>query len=135
MRNVYPWVQLKPQRPERLNHPWVFAGEIADISRDADDGDVVRVSDARGRLLGMAMLNTRSKITLRYLSATEEEIDSWWWERRIGQAVTRRRRLPEMDHTNALRLINAEADGLPGLIVDRYADVLVLQMPALGLEP
>jgi 23S rRNA (cytosine1962-C5)-methyltransferase len=135
MSNGYPWVQLKPQRPERLHHPWVFAGEIADLSRDACDGDVVRVSDARGRLLGIAMLNTHSKITLRYLSPTEEEIDSLWWERRIVEAVTRRRRLPKTDHTDALRLVNAEADGLPGLIVDRYADVLVLQMPALGLEP
>ncbi len=135
MNNAYPWVQLYPQRPERLNHPWVFAGEIADRSRDASDGDIVRVSDARGRLLGMAMFNTHSKITLRYLSPVEEEIDSFWWERRIAEAVARRRRLAKSDRTNALRLINAEADGLPGLIVDRYADVLVLQMPVLGLEP
>ncbi len=135
MSNVYPWVRLKPQRPERLNHPWVFAGEIADIARDASNGDVVQVSDARGRFLGMAMLNTHSKITLRYLSPNEEDIDSAWWERRIAEAVARRRRLPTLDHTNALRLVNAEADGLPGLIVDRYADVLALQMPALGLEP
>ncbi|MGH2388912.1 MAG: class I SAM-dependent rRNA methyltransferase, partial [Chloroflexota bacterium] len=135
MNSVYPWVRLKPQRPERLNHPWVFAGEIDDISRDADDGGVVRVSDARGRFLGMAMLNTRSKITLRYLTARDEEIDAYWWEERIAQAAARRRRLPTTDHTNALRLVNAEADGLPALVVDRYADVLVFQMPALGLEP
>jgi 23S rRNA (cytosine1962-C5)-methyltransferase len=135
MNVVYPWVRLKPQRPERLNHPWVFAGEIEDIADNADPGSVVRVSDARGRFLGMAMLNPRSKITLRYLTARDEAIDALWWEERITQAIERRRRLPALEHTNALRLINAEADGLPALIVDRYADVLVFQMPALGLEP
>jgi 23S rRNA (cytosine1962-C5)-methyltransferase len=135
MNAVYPWVRLKPQRPERLNHPWVFAGEIEDIADSADPGSVVRVSDARGRFQGMAMLNPRSKITLRYLTPRDEVIDALWWEERISQAVERRRRLPALDRTNALRLINAEADGLPALIVDRYADVLVFQMPALGLEP
>ncbi|HVC82026.1 MAG TPA: class I SAM-dependent rRNA methyltransferase [Chloroflexota bacterium] len=130
-----PWAGLRPQRPERLGHPWVFAGEIAEISRDAADGDVVRVSDPRGRLLGRAMLNTQSKITLRYLSPYDEEIDADWWANRLAEAIARRRRIPEVDDTNALRLINGEADGLPGLIVDRYAGVLVVQMLALGLEP
>jgi len=129
-----PWVGLRPQRPERLGHSWVFAGEIAEISRDAADGDVVRVGDARGRLLGQAMLNTQSKITLRFLSPNDEEIDASWWANRMTEAIARRRRIPDVDRTNALRLINGEADGLPGLIVDRYAGVLVVQMLALGLE-
>jgi len=130
-----PWVGLRPQRPERLGHPWVFAGEIGEVSRDASDGDIVRVSDSRGRLLGMALLNTQSKITLRYLSWFEQDIDADWWTNQLMTAIDRRRRLPEADRTDAIRLINGEADGLPGLIVDRYAGVLVVQMLALGLEP
>jgi 23S rRNA (cytosine1962-C5)-methyltransferase len=130
-----PVVRLRPQRPERLGHPWVFAGEIAGVDDAASDGDVVRVLDARGRFLGMAYLNRRSTITLRYLSRSDEPIDAAWWYDGIVEALARRERLPQIDQTDALRLVNAEADGLPGLIVDRYAEVLVVQMLALGLEP
>lgn len=132
---AYPRVRLNPQRPERRDHPWVFAGEIADIARGSEDGDVVEVFDARGRFLGMAFLNTQSKITLRYLSSHEERIDGQWWYDRIAAAIDRRAALPRIDRTDALRLVSGEADGLPGLIVDRYADVLAVQMLALGLEP
>jgi 23S rRNA (cytosine1962-C5)-methyltransferase len=128
-------VRLRPQRPERLGHPWVFAGEIAEIPAGARDGDVVRVVDSSGRFLGMAYVNRQSKITLRYLSHQDEPIDDDWWVARLEAAMRRRERLPWLDDTDALRLVNAEADGLPGLIVDCYADVLVMQMLALGLEP
>src|SRR5579875_2883077 len=130
-----PSARLRPRRPERVAHPWVFAGEIDRLDHDARDGDIVRVLDARGHVLGMAYLNTRSKITLRLLTLHEEPIDADWWLGRLAAALDRRRHLPELDRTNALRLVHAEADGLPGLIVDRYADVLVVQMLALGLEP
>lgn len=113
----------------------MFAGEIADVPASVDDGAVVRVVDARGHVLGMAYLNTRSKITLRYLSSREEPIDARWWYTRVEQSLERRAALPRVDRTDALRLVNAEADGLPGLIVDRYADTLVVQFLALGLEP
>ena len=96
---------------------------------------MVRVRDAAGKLAGLAYLNTQSKITLRYLAMRDERIDASWWYDRIASALERRARLPEQDATNALRLINAEADGLPGLIVDRYGGTLVMQMLALGLEP
>jgi 23S rRNA (cytosine1962-C5)-methyltransferase len=125
---------LRPQRPERLGHPWVFAGEIAEIPAEVRDGDVVRVVDSAGRFLGMAYGNRRSKITVRYLSRQDETIDAAWWRARVETALRRRARLGWLDATDALRLINAEADGLPGLIVDQYADVLVVQMLALGLE-
>lgn len=130
-----PAVRLRRQRPERLGHPWVFVGEIDDIAPTAADGAVVRVLDARGRVLGVAYLNTRSKITLRYLSFRDEPIDAEWWYGRLARSLARRSLVPEVDRTDALRLVNAEADGLPGLIVDRYADTLVVQILALGLEP
>jgi 23S rRNA (cytosine1962-C5)-methyltransferase len=112
----------------------VFAGEIADLPPVAD-GSVVRVVDARGRVLGVAYLNTQSKISLRYLSYRDEPIDARWWNDHLEQSIARRVALPRVDRTDALRLVNAEADGLPGLIVDRYADTLVMQFLALGLEP
>jgi 23S rRNA (cytosine1962-C5)-methyltransferase len=127
-------VTLRPQRSERLGHPWVYAGEIEQIPPAAGDGDVVRVADSRGRFLGMAYLNRASKITLRYLSSRDEAIDAAWWQAQLQAALARRRHLPKLDQTNALRLANAEADGLPGLIVDRYAETLVVQFLALGLE-
>ena len=131
----YPTVTLHPQRLERIGHPWVFAGEIAHIPDAAYDGDVVRVTDPRGTVLGMAYLNRASKITLRYLSHHEERIDEGWWYDRLAVALLRRGQLPETDRTDALRLVNAEADGLPGLIVDQYAGVLSVQVLAMGLEP
>jgi 23S rRNA (cytosine1962-C5)-methyltransferase len=130
-----PSARLRPRRPERVDHPWVFAGEIDRLDHHARDGDIIRVQDARGHVLGMAYLNTRSKITLRLLTLYEEPIDAAWWLGRLAAALARRRHLLQLDHTNALRLVHAEADGLPGLIVDRYGDVLVVQMLTLGLEP
>ena len=128
-------VRLKRQKPERLGHPWVFAGEIAHIPELIADGDIVRVLDVAGGLLGSAYINRRSKITLRYLTRNDEAIDGQWWYDHLAAAIDRRAWLPDVDGTNAVRLINAEADGLPGLIGDQYSDVLVVQFLALGLEP
>jgi 23S rRNA (cytosine1962-C5)-methyltransferase len=134
-QSEYVPVRLRLQRPERVGHPWVFAGEIAHIPDGARDGDVVRVLDSTGQSLGLAYLNRTSKITLRYLSRTAERIDEQWWYDRLAEALDRRATLPRLDHTNAMRLVNAESDGLPGLVVDQYAGVLVVQLLALGLEP
>lgn len=131
----YPEVRLRPQRADRHGHPWVFAGEIAQVPPSVSDGEIVRVLDARGMHLGVAYINTRSKITLRYLSRRDVEIDAAWWYDALAAALDRRSVLYTADRTNALRLVNAEADGLPGLVVDRYADTLVVQMLTLGLEP
>jgi 23S rRNA (cytosine1962-C5)-methyltransferase len=131
----YAAVRLRQQRPERLGHPWVFAGEIAHIPDTVVDGDVVEVIDSQGHSFGLAYINRTSKITLRYLTRSVEAIDGQWWYDRLAEAIDRRAALPRIDVTDALRLVNAEADGLPGLIVDQYADVLAVQILALGLEP
>lgn len=128
-------VQLRPQRPERLGHPWVYAGEIASFGSATRDGDIVRVVDSRGRSIGQAYLNSRSKITLRMLSWNDEPIDAAWWRNRVQASIARRSALAVQDRTNAMRLIHGEADGLPGLIVDQYDSTLVVQILALGLEP
>jgi 23S rRNA (cytosine1962-C5)-methyltransferase len=128
-------VRLRQQKPERIGHPWVFAGEIAHIPEQVEDGDVVLVVDNTGHPLGSAYINRVSKITLRYLTHLDIPIDGQWWYDQLAAAVDRRAFLYDTDRTDAVRLVNGESDGLPGLIVDRYAGVLVVQMLALGLEP
>ena len=78
----------------------------------------------RGRLLGRAFYGDRSKIALRLLTRDEKPVDDAFFERRIREAVARRR--PSMEEGGALRLVYSEGDGLPGLIVDRYANWIVL---------
>ncbi len=134
-----PTVKLKPQRPERLRHPWVYDNEIATGPPEGfSNGGVVRVLDSRGKTLGAGYLNHKSKIAVRYLSRQRDEaVDADFWRTRISQAYQYRQAhystggaLPE-----AYRLVHGEADGLPGLIVDKYGAFLVVQFLALGLEP
>nr|MBC7244066.1 class I SAM-dependent methyltransferase [Chloroflexota bacterium] len=117
------------------HHPWIFSGAIAYIEGNPKDGDVVAVADSKGHFLARGYLNQHSQITVRLLSWLEDEaIDRAFWERRIQQAVKRRPALLNSPVTNACRLIHAESDLLPGLIVDRYADFLVIQSLTLGIE-
>jgi 23S rRNA (cytosine1962-C5)-methyltransferase len=123
--------RLRPRRPERARHPWIFAGEVAELPPDVADGAVVTVLDHRGAFFARAYCNRKSKIVLRVLTWTDEAIDGAWWRRRIGEAVARRGAQPR---DAALRLINAEGDGLPGLVVDRYGEWLAVQISTLGVE-
>jgi len=130
-------VYLKPGRdkPIRNHHPWVFSGAVQRIAGDAADGDVITVRDARGAFLGRGYLNRQSQIVVRLLSwDPEERIDGATWERRIVAAIARRAPLQQAPLTTAYRLIYAEADLLPGLIVDRYGDFLVVQCLTLGID-
>ena len=112
-------------------HPWVFEGSVA--SGKADAGETVRVQAHDGRFLAWAAYSPESMIRLRAWSFTEtERIDATFFERRIAQALAIRARLPIK--SDAMRLIHGEADGLPGLIVDRYADTLCAQFLSVGVE-
>ena len=112
-------------------HPWVFEGSVA--SGKADAGETVRVQAHDGRFLAWAAYSPQSMIRLRAWSFTEtERIDATFFERRIAQALAIRARLPIK--SDAMRLIHGEADGLPGLIVDRYADTLCAQFLSVGVE-
>jgi 23S rRNA (cytosine1962-C5)-methyltransferase len=126
-----PAARLRPRRPERARHPWIFAGEVAAIPLDVADGDVVTVLDHRGAFFARAYVNRKSKIVLRVLTWDDEAIDTAWWHRRIGDAVVRRGALAG---ETARRLVNAEGDGLPGLIVDRYGAWLAVQVSTLGVD-
>jgi 23S rRNA (cytosine1962-C5)-methyltransferase len=123
--------RLRPRRPERARHPWIFEGEVASMPDDVADGDVVTVLDHRGAFFARAYCNRKSKIIMRVLTWTDEVVDGAWWRRRIGEAVARRGLQPS---DAALRLVNAEGDGLPGLIVDRYGAWLAVQISTLGVE-
>jgi 23S rRNA (cytosine1962-C5)-methyltransferase len=112
-------------------HPWVFESSIA--RGGADAGETVRVEGADGRFLAWAAFSPGSAIRLRAWSFDESErIDAAFFERRIGQAVALRARLAVA--SDGVRLVHGEADGLPGLVVDRYADTLVAQFLAAGVE-
>lgn len=116
-------------------HPWVFSGAVERLVGEPSDGDVVLVRSSLGRPLGNGILNTRSQIVVRVVSFDPAEaVDDELWRRRVAAAVARRRSLPGLDDTDALRLVHAEADGLPGLVVDRYGDWLVVQALALAAE-
>jgi 23S rRNA (cytosine1962-C5)-methyltransferase len=112
-------------------HPWVFQGSIE--SGRADSGETVRVESHDGRFLAWAAYSPSSMIRVRVWSFDEaERIDSAFFERRIAQALAIRARLPIA--SDGVRLVHGEADGLPGLIVDRYADILSAQFLSTGAE-
>lgn len=114
----------------RRGHPWIYRTDVADVA--ADPGAVVEVLGPRQRFLGRAMYSDSSQISLRLLTHGEEEIDESFWRARLEAAIEFRRSLA-IDAT-AYRLIHAEADLLPSLVVDRYADVLVVQALSQGMN-
>ncbi len=119
------------ERSLAKRHPWVFESSIA--RGGGDSGETVRVEAAGGQFLAWAAFSPKSQIRLRAWSFDEaERIDAAFFTRRIAQAVAMRKRLAIA--SDAWRLIHGEADGLPGLIVDRYGDTLVAQFGSAGAE-
>jgi 23S rRNA (cytosine1962-C5)-methyltransferase len=130
-------VILKPGRdkPVRQHHPWIFSGAVARVKGDATDGDVVDVIASEGAWLAHGTLNRKSQIVVRVLTWKQDEaIDEAFWRSRLERAIAGRALLASSGDTTAYRLVNAESDGLPGLIVDRYGDYLVTQFLTLGIE-
>jgi 23S rRNA (cytosine1962-C5)-methyltransferase len=119
------------ERSLQRRHPWVFEGSIAKGSADA--GETVKLVADDGSFLAWGAYSPASQIRVRAWSFVEaERIDAAFFKRRIDGALALRARLPLA--SNALRLIHGEADGLPGLVVDRYADTLVAQFASTGAE-
>jgi 23S rRNA (cytosine1962-C5)-methyltransferase len=122
------------EKPVRNRHPWVFSGAIERI-RGARDGDMVTVVDSDGKFLGAGYFNAKSQIQVRLLTWVEEPIDEGWWRARIRQAMAlRHRQFPLTGEPKGFRLINAENDFLPGLVVDVYGEYLVLQAQTLFID-
>ena len=122
-------------KPVRNHHPWVFSGAIESIGGAPGPGDLVAVNDQRGDYLATGYFNPHSQIRVRLLTwDSNQAIGEEFWRGRLQRAIAGRETLLAQSGTNAFRLVNAEADGLPGLIVDRYAGYLVLQSLTLGIE-
>jgi len=116
-------------------HPWIFSGAIQRVEDTPDSGDTVLVNTADGRFLAHAAYNPQSKISARIWSWDEKEtIDAAFFRGRIAAAIEVRNAYSIAQHGNSMRLIHAESDRLPGLIVDRYGDVLVMQVGSAGAE-
>jgi 23S rRNA (cytosine1962-C5)-methyltransferase len=111
---------------------WVYAGHIAEVAGEPAPGDLVDVRAHSGRVIGRGFFNPHSKIRVRLLTFHDEPIDEGFWAARIASAAILRKRL--VSGTNAYRLIHGESDFLPGLIVDRYGDVLVMQTLSFGMD-
>ena len=117
---------------ERISggHLWIYRSDVR--SSKAEPGDVVRVVDERGKLVGRAFWSDRSQIALRFLTRRDEPVDRAFLAQRIRAAAAFRESVVE--HTDSYRLIYSEADLLPSVIVDRYGDVLVIQTLSQGSE-
>jgi len=116
-------------------HPWVFSGAIQSMDAGIQDGEVVEVQDSRGRVLGIGHYQDGS-IKVRLFSFSPEEVGDGLWTRKLEAAHAYRRQLGlDADtKTNAYRLVHAEGDGLPGLIVDLYGPVAVMQCHSIGMH-
>lgn len=129
-------IVLKSGKDQSLRrfHPWVFSGAIKKIYGPAREGALVDIYDNKDEFLATGHYQAGS-IAVRILSFERMETDPHFWDQKIGQAWQLRRNLGLTDnpHTNVFRWINAEGDGLPGLIVDYYAGALVIQVHSVGM--
>jgi 23S rRNA (cytosine1962-C5)-methyltransferase len=129
-------VILKPRkvRPFFGRHPWVLESAVARVDGDAADGDVVELISDKGRFIARGLYNSQSRIRVRlYTWSAAELLDESFWRRRLEAAVALRRQLGYTDPHGGARLVFSEADGLSGLVVDRYGDYLCIQPTALAI--
>lgn len=130
-------IKLKKGKEKAVlqRHPWVFSGALEKIKGTPANGDVVKVCSANNDFLAYGYYNDQSRVAVRLLEWDENEtINEAWYEQRIKKAIDSRSHLLKSKDTNAYRLIFSEADFLPGLIVDQYADFLSVQILSTGIE-
>jgi len=127
-------VKIVGGREKKLQHgyPWVQRGEISEVLGAPTPGALVRIVNFRNETLGIGTYNPQSRFPVRVLTTADEPIDRAFFEQRLERALRHRQRV--VQDTNAMRLVFSESDGLPGLIVDQYADYLVVQVRTLGME-
>ena len=126
-------IVIKPNREKPIlnRHPWIFSGAISEVRGNPTPGDIVTVVDKSGKFLARGYWNPKSQIQVRILTWQDEEIDDDWWRRMLKRAIASRIFYNDLQrrttYNEGYRVINAENDYLPGLIVDRYNHWLVLQ--------
>jgi len=128
-------VVLHPGRDRSLRrrHPWLLSGAVARVVGDASPGAFARVLSAEGEPLGVGHYSPHSALRVRMLGFGKELAEAGLLETRIADAVARRAANPLLRDTDALRLVNAEGDGLPGLVADRYGDALIVKLTSAGM--
>lgn len=136
MHRRYTKIFLKPGREASLlrGHPWIFSGALASVEGKPEPGDIVVAVAHEGTPVALGFYNPVSDITFRLLTTdTTTSIDTLFWQKRIRTSTALREKVvPE--GTTAYRLVNAEGDLMPGLVVDRYGDYLVLSIATAGME-
>jgi 23S rRNA (cytosine1962-C5)-methyltransferase len=123
---------VRPRARILHGHDWVYSTEVLKIFGNPTDGDVISIKDGRDRLLGSAIYNSKSQIIARRFSRRRQILDADLFSRRINQALACRARAGCDPHL--CRIVWSEADGLPGVIADRYGDVIVLQTLTLAMD-
>ena len=127
-----PGIVVKPRARILHGHDWVFSSEVLKVFGKPADGDVISLKDGRDHLIGSAIYNSKSQIVARRFSRRKQDLDLDLFSRRIAQAAEYRVRRgvdPKL-----CRVVWSESDGLPGVIIDRYGDYLVLQTLTLGMD-
>ncbi|MBK7317425.1 class I SAM-dependent rRNA methyltransferase [Candidatus Villigracilis affinis] len=129
-------ITLNPNREKSLlrRHPWIFASAIRHVDETHVSGSTVDLLSSEGQFLARASYSPNSQIRARVWTFNDEPVDKEFFRKRIRAAIEVRQQLKVDSHSNAYRLLHAESDGIPGLIVDRYENVLVLQSLTAGSE-
>lgn len=129
-------VIIKPKKDKaiRHRHPWIFSGAVQEVIGNPHNGETVEIYDSKHEFLGMGAYSPNSQIRLRMWSFKKEQIDREFFVRKIQASCARREILKSQSEDNAWRLIHAESDLLPGLIVDQYDQILVVQILSSGVE-
>ncbi len=136
--SVYPAVTIDPKKVANIifRHPWIFSGAIVGMEEEVKHGTLVSVKDPEGKILGVGTFSETSSIAVRVLDFHDAVIDRAWFGEKFREADARRKLLgygPKTD-TTGYRVVFGESDGVPGLVLDRYEDVLVFQMATAGLD-
>lgn len=122
----------KGRRWVQNGHPWVYHDDVADGEGDA--GELLPVEDPSGKVIGWGLHSDKSRIRVRLVTRTKEQPNRAFWVERFGRAIQLREDHGLMDPKSACRLVSGDADGLPGLVVDRYGSTLVLQCSSQGAD-
>lgn len=134
----YPIIQLQEGREAStgFHHPWIFSGAIKYVDDTIEQGDLVHITDRQGRIIGTGTYSRRGSIAVRLLAFEDVEIDEYWMRNRIALAHEQRLLMGygPATPTTGYRVVFSEADSLPGLIIDRYDDVLVMQISTVGMD-
>jgi 23S rRNA (cytosine1962-C5)-methyltransferase len=135
---MYPTLTLVSGKEANVafRHPWVFSGALVDAPETLAQGDLVRVADKNGRVLGIGTFSRSTSIAVRIFEFGDATIDREWFVRKFKDADRRRGVLGfgPGTSTTGYRVVFGESDGVPGLVVDRYADVIVMQISTAGID-